>query len=350
MLEQSICDDARPAPADTAAPPRAAAAPRRLPRLLIMLPALNEAATIQSVIRSIPRSIEGVASAEILVIDDGSTDDTAALARAVGASVISHGLNLGVGAALQSGLDEALRRRVDIAVNIDSDGQFDPAHIPILVRPILAGETDFVSASRFLHPALIPEMPLTKKLGNRGMSWLISKLAGRRFADVSCGFRAYSREAMLQLVLTGKFTYTQETFLVLAQKGLRLYEIPLAVRGVREHGTSRVASNLFRYAFRTSSIIWSCIRDYRPGSIFNSVSFVLLLISLGLGGFFIWHRITAGLFTPHIWAGFVSAFFFGLALMLFALGQIALMVARLRMVQDKQLYLMRRYLQRNEDS
>lgn len=314
----------------------------RKPTLLVMLPALNEAATVAAVIAKIPRDIEGIARVDVLVIDDGSTDETVPLARKAGASTISHGINRGVGAALQTGFEEATNRCVDIVVNMDSDGQFDPAHIRELVRPILEGRADMATASRFKDPALVPIMPTTKRLGNRGMSWLISTLVGQRFADVSCGFRAYSREAILRLVLTGAFTYTQETFLVLASKGMRIVEVPLAVRGVREHGQSRIASNLFRYAWRTSGIIFSSIRDYRPDRFFNSVAGFLMFISVGVGGFFVYNRIVHGQFSPHIWAGFVSAFLFGLALMVFALGQVALMVARLRQIQEQQLYLLRK--------
>ncbi len=318
----------------------------RLPRLLVMMPALNEEASIGAVLARVPRNIPGISSVEILVVDDGSTDRTVEISRAAGASVISHGHNLGVGTALQTGLGEAVRRGVDILVNIDSDGQFAPEDIAKIVVPVAEGRADFVTASRFLDPALVPEMPWVKKLGNWGMARIISGLINQRFEDVSCGFRAYGREALLNLVLLGRFTYTQESFLVMSQKGLRMVEMPMKVRGVREHGKSRVASNLFRYAYRTLGIIFSFIRDYSPGVLFNNAAALFLVASFGLGGFFLWHRFTAGQFSPHIWAGFTSAFLFGMATLVFGLGQVALMVARLRSVQERQLYLVRRYLPR----
>jgi glycosyltransferase involved in cell wall biosynthesis len=251
-----------------------------------------------------------------------------------------------VGAALQTGLEEAIRRGVDVAVNIDSDGQFAPEDIARIVVPILEGQADMVTASRFMDPALVPEMPWVKRKGNDGMARIVSFLVGRRFFDVSCGFRAYNREALLHLVLLGRFTYTQESFLVLSQKGFRIVELPLVVRGVREFGQSRVASSILRYAIRTSSIIFGFIRDYSPGVLFNTGAFVFGVLSAAIGGFFVAHRILSGAFTPHIWAGFVSAFLFGLAVLTFGLGQVAVMVARLRSVQERQLYLSRRYLPR----
>ena len=317
-----------------------------LPRLLVMMPALNEEASIAAVLGRVPRAIPGVGRVDVLVIDDGSTDATVRLSRESGADVISHGRNLGVGTALQTGLNEAIRRGVDLLVNIDSDGQFAPEDIGKIVVPVLEGRADFVTASRFLDKSLVPEMPWVKRFGNWGMARIISALCGQSFEDVSCGFRCYGREAILHLTLLGRFTYTQESFLVLTQKGLRLEEMPMVVRGVREHGQSRIASNLWRYAWRTLGIIFSFIRDYSPGVLFNNLALLFGLASVGLGGFFLWHRVVSGQFSPHIWAGFTSAFLFGLATLVFGLGQIALMVARLRTVSERQLYLVRRYLPR----
>jgi glycosyltransferase involved in cell wall biosynthesis len=318
-------------------------------RLLIIMPALNEAESIAGVIREIPRQIGGIDSIEVLVVDDGSTDDTAAVARQAGASVISLHANMGLGVAMQTGIDEAVRRRVDYAVNIDSDGQFDPNDIPKILEPLLAGRADFASASRFKDKTLVPEMPTVKRWGNWGMSKIVSWICGQSFADVSCGFRGYTRDTMLQLVLSGDFTYTQESFILLAQRNLRIVEVPLTVRGVREKGQSRIASNLFRYAYRTTGIIYSCVRDFTPASVFNVVTAGLTIIATGFAAFFVWHRVTAGQFSPHIWAGFLSAFLYGVAFMTFWLGQLALMIARQRRLQERQLYLMRKYLERSEE-
>lgn len=308
------------------------------------MPALNEAATIRPVLGRVPRDIPGIDLVELLVVDDGSTDDTVRLCLAAGASVISHGKNRGVGAAMQTGLDEAVRRRVDFAVNVDSDGQFAPEDIPRLLAPLVAGETDFATASRFKDPKLVPNMPIVKRFGNWGMARMVSYIVGQKFDDVSCGFRAYSRETLLQLVLSGAFTYTQEMLLVLGQKGLRMLEVPMVVRGEREFGKSRVASNLFRYAYRTSSIIFSCVRDFSPGTFFNLSALLLSFLALCFAAFFLIHRLVAGQFTPHIWAGFTAAFLFGFAFFAFGLGQVAAMVARIRRIQDRELYLLRKYL------
>jgi len=147
---------------------------------------------------------------------------------------------------------------------------------------------------------------------------------------------------------SGVCVFLLEMFLMLGQRGARMVEVPLAVRGVREFGQSRIASNLVRYAQRTVAIIFGAVRDYSPGSFFNAAALVLSLMGLGFSTFFIWHRIVAGQFTPHIWAGFMAAFLFGLGFMTFGLGQVASMIARLRKLQDRQLYLLRKYLDRHE--
>lgn len=318
------------------------------PRVLIILPALNEAATIGKVISEIPKEIAEVKNIELLVMDDGSSDDTAEIARKAGADVISHSRNLGLGIAIQSGLQEALRRGVDYAVNMDADGQFNPNDIEKLLRPLLDGEANFVTASRFKDPDLIPEMPKVKRFGNNAMSWIVSQIVGHRFMDVSCGFRAYSREALMRLVLFGKFTYTQETFLELGLRGMRMLEVPVKVRGVREFGKSRIASNLFRYAFRTLGIIFASVRDYRPGIFFNTSAQILFLLSTVIGIFFFWHYFTTGAFSPHLWAGFLSAFLMGLSILIFFIGQLALMMGRVRQLEHEQLYLIRSMLNEND--
>ncbi len=317
--------------------------------LVVLIPALDEEASIGDVVARVPRALTGVRSVEVVVVDDGSTDATAERAREAGARVVSHERNRGLGAALQTGLAEARRLRADIVVNIDGDGQFAPEDITRVAEPIVSGRADFVTASRFKDPALVPVMPRAKLLGNRAMSWLVSWLVGRRFADVSCGFRAYSREALLRLMLQGRFTYTQETFLQLSFKDLRIEEVPVRVRGTREHGVSRVASSLPTYAWRTSGILFRSFRDYRPDALFNSAYAVLLALALAFGGFFLGHRIVAGTFSPHIWSGFVAAFFFTIALGAFLAGQLASMLNRIRALHEEQLYLIRLQAWRDED-
>lgn len=311
-------------------------------KLCVMLPALNEAATIASVIGRIPRRIPGLDEVVVLVIDDGSTDRTRELALEAGAIVISQPENMGLGMAFQTGVEKALDLESDILVNIDADGQFNPEDIPLLLQPILAGRAEFVSASRFMNPDFYPEMSRVKFWGNRMMSLLVSTLVGRRFYDVSCGFRAYARDALLRLNLFGDFTYTQETFLDLSFKKTRIVEVPVRIRGTREFGRSRIASNLFQYAGRSGKIIFRSFRDYKPMRVFGAMAAAMFLLAVVLILFLGAHYLRTGEFSPHKWAGFLAGFLFIVGSLTFITGLIADMLARQRINQERMLYLLKK--------
>jgi glycosyltransferase involved in cell wall biosynthesis len=310
----------------------------RRPRLLVTIPALNEEETLGAVIRGIPRAIPGVGSVEVVVVDDGSDDRTAEIAAREGASVIRHASRRGVGQAFHSGLAHGIERQADLIVSIDADGQFDPRDIPALIEPVISGRADFASASRFKDPALVPEMPRVKLWGNRMMSRLISSLAGQRFYDVSCGMRCYSRRAALQLHLLGRFTYTQEAFLNLAFKDMRIAEVPLRVRGEREFGESRVAGNLWRYALRSAQIIFRSYRDYHPLRFFGGIALALLVPAVGLSGFVLLHYLQTGQFSPHKWAALTAVALFALALLMGQTGLVGDMLNRHRVYLEELLY------------
>jgi glycosyltransferase involved in cell wall biosynthesis len=310
--------------------------------LVVIIPAYNEEKGISSILDGIPKKIEGISRIEVVVINDGSTDNTEKIAKDKGAEVITHPQNMGLGVAFRKGMERALEKRPDVIVNIDADGQFDAQDIPKLVNPILKGLAECATASRFISPDLAPRMSRAKNIGNRFMSFIISKIVGHKFYDVSCGFRAYSREAALRMNLFGKFTYTQETFIDLASKNIPIIEIPVRVRGEREFGESKVASNLLKYAFNTLRIIIGAFRDYKPLRLMASVSLFFVLIGVLSGAFFLVHYIHTGAFKPHTWAGFLSSFSFLLALFMLIVGIFMEMFSRMRMNQELLLYFARK--------
>jgi glycosyltransferase involved in cell wall biosynthesis len=317
------------------------AKPAKPLNLVVLMPALNEEATIADTIRRIPRPMPDIGSVQVVVINDGSTDRTVAEAQAAGATVLSHGQRLGVGAAFQTGLGEALAMGADLVVSIDADGQFDPATIPALIEPVVAGRADFATVSRFADPALVPQMPAIKRWGNRLMSRLISRLCGQVFHDVSCGMRCYNRRAAMSLNLIGSFTYTQEVFLNLVYKRMRIVEVPLAVQGQRRHGKSRVASNLLGYAVHTSAIILRCYRDYQPMRFFGRLAMAFMLPGAGLLVFLLVHYVRTGHFSPHIWSGFAGTGLFVLGLILLVIGLVGDMLNRHRIYLEELLYYVR---------
>ncbi len=311
-------------------------------QLAIILPALNEELTIADVIGRIPKSLEGIGQISVVVVDDGSTDQTAETASNAGATVVSHAQNLGVGAAFATGIDSALRAGADVIVNMDADGQFSPEDIPKLIAPILTDNFGFVTCSRFRDRDKVPKMPWIKRWGNRMMCRLVNSiLRGPRFTDVSCGFRAYSREAAMKLNLFGDFTYTQESLIDLASKNIAMTEVPLVVRGVREHGKSRVASNLWNYGFRTLVIILRALRDRRPLAFFGSIAIIFLLVGLTMWGFVGGWWLMTSRTTPWrslITLGGVSSV---MAIIFAVLALVADQIGRGRRIQEQLLYLQR---------
>lgn len=310
-------------------------------KLLILIPALNEEQGLPAVIRAMPKKLAGIDEILVLVVDDGSKDQTASVARAEGALVISHRQNQGVGQAFKTGLEAALGLRTDILVNIDADGQFSPDDIPALLDPILSGEADFVSGDRFTNNAgkvLCPEyMSKVKFWGNQRMADLIGFLVGKRYPDVSCGFRAYSKEAMLRLNLQGRFTYTQESFLDLANKGLRIKTIPVPVRYFPDR-KSRVAGSIFKYMIQTLKIILRAYRDYRPLRFFGYLGLVPVVLGLVSGVFVFVHYLLVRAFSPYIFVAFGAVYLFTLGVLLWIVGMLADMFVRIRLNQEQLLY------------
>jgi len=307
-----------------------------------MLPALNEEATVAEVIEKIPKEIDGISKIVVLVLDDGSTDTTREKSIQAGAEVISHSSNRGLGVAFRTGISRALELGADYVVNMDSDGQFNPADIPTVLAPLLEGRADCVTASRFKDKALVPEMNQVKLYGNHMMSWLISKLVGQRYYDVSCGFRAYTVDTLCHMNLQGRFTYTQETFMDLLFKGLRIEEIPVKVRGTRAVGKSRMASSISRYAYNSSKIIFRTFRDYYPLRVFSAISAVFLIGSLAFFTFLLVHYLQHDSFTPYKWTGFAGAYLGAIGVIVGVAGLLADMFVRIRINQEQILYMMKK--------
>lgn len=310
---------------------------------MVIIPALNEELSIASVIRSIPREFPGVARTDVVVINDGSTDNTKKAATEVGAFVVSHQKNMGVGKSYAHGLHAALMLGADLIVSIDADGQFNPADIPTLLGPILAGETEVVTASRFKDPSKTPQMPPGRLYGNLILSRLLSSIMKTRIYDISCGFRGCTRDVAMKLNLSGAYTYTQEMLLDFAFKGIPVVEVPIVVRGTREHGEAKMSSNLFRYGFRSARIIARAFRDYQPWRFFFGLACVCFSVAVfELAWMFYW-RVTTGDFTPYKWTGFAASFSIVIGMILTITAVVADMLRMLRLNSEKSLYFNKRH-------
>jgi len=229
--------------------------------IVVFLPAFNEAESLPDVLPRVPR--EGVPGARVttVVVDDGSTDGTAAVASACGADLVLRlARNRGLGAAVREGLAEAVRLGADVGVMIDADNEYPPESIPALVAPILRGEADYVLGSRFA--GTIRGMKAHRRIGNYLFTWLQRLLlaaAGRPVAltDGQSGMRAFSREAMERAEIIHDYNYAQVITLNLVRKGFRLAEVPIPYQ-VRTKGESFIK---FRaYARKVLPAIWREMR------------------------------------------------------------------------------------------
>lgn len=305
-------------------------------KLIIYLPALNEEENIQRVLASLPQRLDNIDCIQFLVIDDGSGDNTAQLARTCGAQVVSHDRNRGVGAAFHSAVQYALENGADILVGMDADGQFDSSEIQALISPILTDSADLVIGNRFENG--IPEnMSRVKFWGNQTVARLVSTICEQRFTDVSCGFRAYSREALYRLNIFGKFTYTHETILSMVFQDMRVVEFPIRVKYYPQR-KSRVAGSILRYALQTSKIILRVMLDYRPVRVFGVLGFVFVMIGMLFEIFLLGHYLFTQTFSPYKSAGFIGLGFFIFGMLVLLIALVADMLNRVRVNQDKVLY------------
>ncbi len=305
-------------------------------KLVIYMPAFNEERQIEAVLKGLPPSIEGVSDVIFLVVDDGSTDNTATIARKAGATVVQHRRNRGVGAAFHSAVQFALENNADILVGIDADGQFNSEEIPAIIKPILERNANMVIGNRFTQG--IPQnMASMKFWGNQQIAQIINYVANQRFQDVSCGFRAYDRETLLRLNLFGEFTYTHETILSIIFQGLHVTECPVSVKYDPER-RSRVAGSLLRYMIQTSKIILRVLLDYRPFRVFGSLGGVFIALGITFEIFLFGHYLIAGSYTPYKSAGFIGLGFLIFGLLILVIALISDMLNRVRRNQDKILY------------
>ena len=200
-------------------------------KLIVMVPCLNEEATLPKVIETIPRIIPGITCVETLIIDDGSTDKTVEVARQLGVThIVKLKKHQGLARAFQAGIDACLELGADIIINTDGDNQYPSEAIPRLVQPIIKGEADIVIGDR--QTQTISEFSSLKKLLQRMGSWAVTSLSGaREINDAVSGFRAYSRYAASRTYLTNSFSYTIETIIQASKRGLRVVSVPITTNG-----------------------------------------------------------------------------------------------------------------------
>lgn len=304
--------------------------------LVVLIPAFNEEKTIGKVISSIPRKIKGISNISIIIVNDGSNDNTVSEAQDAGADYVVNFLrNNGVGFAFKAGIKKALQLGADVIVNIDADGQHNPNDIPNLINPIIVGNYDVVVGSRFLGSNEL-KMPIVKKFGNLFFTKAVVWSTGLHLTDCQSGFRAFSREAALRLNIIGKFTYTQESIIELAMKDLRITEIPINVKP--RNGKSKVVKNCYSYGFKALSIMLRTLRDFKPLAFFGSIGTVIFSIGFLSGLFVFVHWIINGQTSPYTSLINFSVLSFLSGLFFIVLALMSDMQVRQRQIQEDSLY------------
>jgi glycosyltransferase involved in cell wall biosynthesis len=246
-------------------------------KLFIQIPCLNEAEFLPATLKALPREVEGFDEVRWLVIDDGSDDNTAEVAMAKGVDyVVRFSHNQGLASAFQAGVDACLKLGADVIVNTDADNQYDASAIPALVKPILDGEADVVVGDR--DTKNVQEFSwLKRKLQTFGTK-VVQNFSGVPVTDATSGFRAFDREAAMQINLVSKFTYTIESLIQVNEASLALANTP--VKRNDSVRPSRLFGSTWKYIRRNA---WTMVRiylQYRPLRLFMPLAILLFLASI----------------------------------------------------------------------
>ena len=260
-------------------------------KLVITIPAYNEEKTIGDVILKIKKIMKKEKySYKILVVDDGSTDNTANVSKKSGANVFSHPRNYGLAETFRTEIKKSLELKADVIVHIDADGQYQPEEIPKLFKEIKNGY-DLVLGSRFLGK--IEYMPLIKRLGNKLFSKVVSNITKTKITDAQTGFRAFTKDMAKQIDVISTHTYTQEQIIRAVLEKFKIKEVPVNFK--RRKGKSRLLKNPIEYGIKALLNIMRVYRDYEPIKFFGLFSIFFFLIGAVIGTYFLYLHFTVGI-------------------------------------------------------
>ena len=307
-------------------------------KLIIQIPCLNEAQNIAQTVQALPREIPGIDIIEYMVIDDGSTDNTAEVSHQSGVHhviVLPH--HVGLATAFTVGLEESLKNDADIIVNTDADNQYNADDIHLLVDPILSGRADIVVGDRGV--ANLKSFSLTKRILQRFGSWIIGQASGVDTPDATSGFRAFTRTAALRTLVLNDYSYTLETLIQAGARRMAVEYVP--IRTNEQVRPSRLMRNVPDYLANSSTIILRAYTMYRPLRVFISISLIFILVGLiGSGRFLYFYAIGAG--AGHVQSLIFSAVLLIVGFQIFLIGLVADLIGFNRKVLEEILYRLRR--------
>lgn len=308
-------------------------------KLIIQIPCLNEEATLGATLEDLPREIEGVDVIETLIIDDGCTDGTLAVARAQGVDhILRFSANRGLGHAFGAGIDYCLRVGADIIVNTDGDNQYRGADIVKLVAPIIERRAELVIGDR--QPQTIAHFSPVKKMLQRLGSSVISGLADLDVPDVTSGFKAYSREAASRLVISTDFDHTVDHVIQAGRKRIPTVSVPISTNEkLRE---SRLFSNLGEFIVRSLGIAMRVYSSYGAMRVFSSAGFTSIAIGIVLGLRFLYFYFFSEHSDLHVQSLILSAILMLAGIQMILTGVVADLISTNRSVLEDLSYRVRR--------
>ncbi len=308
-------------------------------KLIIQIPCFNEEHTLPATLADLPREIAGIETVEWLVIDDGSSDRTIETARAGGVDhVVRLTNNKGLAAAFQAGLDACLKLGADVIVNTDADNQYSGQDIPRLVEPIIAGEADMVIGDRKTDQ--IEHFSPVKKRLQRWGSAVVRRASGTNVPDTTSGFRAYNREAALQMQVVSKFTYTLESIIQAGKMLVAVDHVP--IRTNPQTRESRLFPSTASYVRRNSVSIFRIYALYEPLRVFLAAAAFFALIGAVIWARFLYFFFFSDEPGEHIQSLILGSTLFIVAVQLAALGVVGDILAGSRLLQQRMLERVRR--------
>lgn len=302
-------------------------------KLIIQIPCYNEAETLEIALDALPKQIEGIDEIEYLIINDGSQDDTVAVAKKWGVHhVVNFKQNKGLAKGFMAGLDGCLRNGADIIVNTDADNQYCGDDIQKLIRPILDGKADMVIGARPIDET--EHFSYVKKKLQHFGSWVVRKASNTDIPDAPSGFRAFSREAAMRINVVNDYTYTLETIVQAGRERMAITSVPVRTNG--ELRPSRLFNSIWGYVKKSMLTILRAYMMYKPLKSFTFLAVIPTMIGLGIGFRFLYYM-AIGMSSGHVQSLILGCTLIIIGFLTLMIGLVAdVIAANRKLLQDTQ--------------
>jgi glycosyltransferase involved in cell wall biosynthesis len=308
-------------------------------KLIIQIPCLNEAKTLPGTLADLPASIPGIDTIEVLVIDDGSTDETSAVARAHGVQhVVRFKRRKGLAAAFTAGIDASLRAGADIIVNTDADNQYAGDSIGTLVAPLLSGQAEIVIGDRNIRT--LQHMSWPKKVLQRLGSWIVRQVSGTSVPDTTSGFRAYTREAALKMTIVSEFSYTLESIIQAGKRRMAIAHVEVATNPITR--PSRLFDSIWSYLKQSGATIVRIYAMYEPLKVFTYIGGGVFLLGLAISARFLFYYLFTSYAPGMVQSLILSAVLMIVGFQVVLIGLVADVISGNRKLLEDLLYRVRR--------